>query len=94
MAKLKSNQQKKNQKKFQILSVTIIWEGQNYQTSQRQTSIYDNQKVITFHLRNYIFPLVPKLHGKIKYKLALLFSYNMSVSSVILTWHFCGGSVL
>ena len=31
-----------------------------------QYLIYDNHKVIIFNLLNYISPLIPKLHGKMK----------------------------
>ena len=41
-------------------------------TERNQYLIYDNHKVIIFHLLNYSSPLIPKLHGKMKQKLALL----------------------
>ena len=53
-------------------------------TGRNQYLIYDNNKVIIFHLLNFISPLVPKLHDKIKQKLALLFSCNMIDSRVTL----------
>ena len=54
--------------------ITTIWEGQNYQTLQRETSTWFMTiiKVIILNLLNYTFPLIPKLHGKMKQKLALL----------------------
>ena len=35
-------------------------------TEKNQYLIYDNHKVIIFNLLNYISPLIPKLHGKMK----------------------------
>ena len=78
---------KKNE--FRILHITSIWKGKNYQASQRGTSTWfmTNHKVIIFHLLNYTWPLIQKLHGKMKQKLAILFSCYMTVSRMILTWH-------
>ena len=42
-------------------------------TGRNQYLIYDNHKVIIFHLLNYISSLIEKLHGKMKQKFALLF---------------------
>ena len=36
--------------------------------------IYDNHKVTIFHLLNWIWPPLPKLYGKMKQKLGILFS--------------------
>ena len=41
---------------------------------RNQLLIYDNYKVIIIDLLNYTFPLIPKLHGKMKQKLTLLWS--------------------
>ena len=61
------------------------------QPTEKQYLICDNHhKVVVFHLPNYISPLIPKPCGKIKQKLVLLFLYNMAVSCMTLTWHFCG----
>ena len=56
--------------------------------------IYDNHKVIIFNLLNSIWPLIPKLQGKTKQRLAILFSCYMTVSHMTVTWHFCGRWVL
>ena len=52
---------------------------------RNQHFIYDNHKVIIFHLFNDIFPLIQKLYGKMKQKLALLFLSCMTVSRMTLT---------
>ena len=55
--------------------ITTIWEGQSHETLHRGTSTWlmnDNRKVISFRLLNYTSPLITKLHGKLKSKLALL----------------------
>ena len=41
---------------------------------RNQYLIYSNDEVIIFRLLNYTPPLIPKLHGKMKQKLALLWS--------------------
>ena len=58
-------------------------------TETNQYFIYVNHKAIIFHLPNYIFPLVQKLQGKMKLKLALLFSCNMTLSHRTLTYFCC-----
>ena len=72
-----------------------IWEGQNYQTLQSGTSTWFMTiiKSLFFIYPACISPLVPKLHGKMKQKLAL-FSFYMTVSRMPLTWNFFGGWVL
>ena len=58
---------------------------------RNQYFIYENHKVIIFHLLNDIFPLIHKLYGKMKQKLAVLFLCCITVSRMTLTWHFFGG---
>ena len=64
---------------------------QNF-TERKQYLIYDNHKITIFHLLNYIYPLSSKLHGKMKQKLALLWSkinakIEFSLSHLMATYH-------
>ena len=50
--------------------------------------IYDNHKVIIFHLLNYTSPLILKLHGKMKQTLALLWSkINAKNRAFVVSYH-------
>ena len=71
------------------MSITTIWKGKNEQTLGTSAWFMKNVKVIIFHLLNYTWPLIPKLQGKTKQKLAILFSCYMTVSHMTVTWHFC-----
>ena len=49
--------------------------------------MYDNHKVIVFHLLSYASHLIPKLHGKMKHKLALLWSRINAKTGVFVVPH-------
>ena len=55
--------------------ITIICKSRNYQ-------------IIIFYLLNYSSPLIPKLHGKMKQKLALLWSRIITKNRVFALSHF------
>ena len=80
----KSPSRNSEKKKFQILYITT--EKVKITKPSIQKPVLDlRQKVIIFHLINYVSPLIQKLHGKMKQKLALLLLCYMTVSCMTLT---------
>ena len=73
---MKSPSRRSYKNKFQVLHIATIREDQNYQTLQRGTSSwFMTITKLLFFIYSIIHPLLlQKLHGKMKQKLALLWS--------------------